>query len=241
MAYRRYGKRKFRGRRKRWGRRRSSRRVARRTRFRRRRRMPLAGRKNKEIVKLRYTNVESQLIGSVPGLGAEMCTYRMNSIYDPNCTGVGGYCPGYSDYVGKYEKYKVVKSVITRSFLPVYNAQAVTPMACVMSLDNDSTGIAGTGKWYDYRSVPHHKSKVMNVNVYKDKPTSVMSQVYTDKGFWDSNLDNRISSFGSNPVTQCYSHCTVWDAALAGVNPPCICITTIDYYVLFSNPTDIAM
>lgn len=62
--------------------------------------------------------------------------FRVNSVYDPDFTGVGGSVVGYSQLSAMYGRYRVLSAIAEVTFL---NTSATTPLTCFIAVNPVTT------------------------------------------------------------------------------------------------------
>lgn len=199
----------------------------------------LTGFPNSKLVKLRYVeHFTLDYVASIPEY-----RFRANSIFDPNYTGTGHQPMGRDQWAELYQRYIVVGSKATVSYVPVAATNQV-PAYFGMKVMTDPATIASTYTTVDevLEDKKTGRYVVLGGNLLppsmNPRNASVTRRFSAKKTFALTNpLDDPDigASMSANPVRVAYY--TVWQASIAGNDPPeqnyKICI---DYVVLVREP-----
>lgn len=90
----------------------------------------------KMYTKLKYNEAVTISAAAVAGF-ATGYQYRLNSLYDPNLSGVGHQPRGYDELMAIFEKYTVVNAKITATFIQ----DTTVPSVCGIRLADGTTSI----------------------------------------------------------------------------------------------------
>lgn len=189
------------------------------------------------IVKMRYN--DRHLIDADNTGAASAYTYRCNSIFDPNFTGVGHQPLGHDQWQTFYTQYMVIgskMSVIFRSstnsttnnLIGVYPATSSTALT-------DPTAIIeqGLGRYSNLQMITNGNTKTITMSWSAKKWFNTVDL--------RDNWDDYGANFGANPVEEAFYH--IWTALgiAGGVDPPATDVyVTIDYIVLLADPKTLA-
>lgn len=188
------------------------------------------------ISKLRY--VENYLFTSTAG-SVNINNFRMNSIADPDQTGVG-HQPMYHDiFALLYRRYRVLGSKLTVTWVPVNDVSA----AGISSSSGPYwVGINGTEATASVSAVTSTRAEmndsITNVMGPRNGPDGVVTQVWTYDPERDLGIvaaDDTVSAvFGSSPNFIYYAQ--VWFADQTGATSSAYAKVDIEYTVEFYQP-----
>lgn len=192
---------------------------------------------NSRLVKMRYcTHVNLD-----PGAGTlATYTFRANSVYDPDFSGVGHQAIGFDQWSLFYGEFVVIGSKISVLYNKVGN-DGVNQIVGI-SLNNDSTTI-GT----DYTTMIERgqcKWKLMQPTNNGQNDHKIRKGFSAKKWFNIKDIKDNTPRIGhdasGNPVQSAFF--TVFANALDQASDPSVAnyLVTIDYLVLCSNPLQIA-
>lgn len=162
--------------------------------------------------------------------------FAANSIFDPDMTGVGHQPLGHDQWAVFYNHYFVIGSKITIQVTGPADA-ASAPMVFCIILD-DSGGSFTTIPQMIEQGGSHYV--VSNGDMEQYKPARVRSSFSAKKFFNVTNVNDNYSrlgaAFGANPADLAYFQFT--SATLDGLISlqTRLCIVTIEYLVLMSEP-----
>jgi len=205
-----------------------------------RRHLPLDDQKLKRIVKLRYTTSELVTGGAV-GSMVPLRTFRANSIYDPDATGVGNSVADYARWASLYDHYTVLGSKITYTICR--NEGDINAMVFLTKVDDDGTGFTVGDQYYKWNSDRQVKMKTFNLTAYTSQAQFSFSRKFSARRFFDlknpADVDSVTASMGANPSDQAYFCAAVQMANLTSATPTSfVLVTQIDYIVRFGEPKD---
>ena len=132
-------------------------------------------------------------------------SFRANSIFDPDSSGVGTTATCYSDLSAKYNNYIVHSSKI-RWHVSVSQAGAdLGPLVMCTCLDDDATTFLATGSWATQMSDPRCKAQRVTRNAKEKTGSGVITSRYNAKKFF-LDVDNEVhgARFGYNPTVQAF-------------------------------------
>lgn len=172
------------------------------------------------------------LAEAAAGAGA-IYTFRLNSIYDPDYTGVGTSAVGYSARALFFGKYKVLRA---RFCLRVFGSSGGNCVVGVMYGGN-TTFASNPLLW---AVEPNSTSRLLQGNtgtqhsvVQFDREVNIHKVLGITKKQFDIDLDYQ-SSFGSNPQLQAYA--TIWLYGQSAVSQSIVFDVRISYDTEFSQP-----
>lgn len=190
---------------------------------------------------MRYSDIIPIAASNLPA--ATVYSFRANSIYDPDLTGVG-HQPRYHDqWSNFYERYMVVGSNITVKFLKDGDAGVYTYESLYIELnDQGSSTVAYATNPYTAFETNLTKKRIMTnredrplalKHFYKSKPFFNLTNL---KDHWD-HLGGQMGNFGtgSNPDKGAYFHVGTREMT-GGTTIAKIISVVIDYVVLFRDP-----
>lgn len=212
-----------------------SRRSARATGWRRvNRSLPLAGRPKNKIIKLRYATIVG--LNAATGAAAGH-SFRANSIYDPDNTGIGHQPLGHDQWALFYNHYRVLGAKITINFA---SSGAGHSMVAGCFLDDDASGPTP----FDNEGIIEKGGKYRVMDDAGGPGNRTIVCKYSAKKFHNaSNVKDRDdlkAAFGSNPSEMAYF--VLWAQALnTAVDPGVVyCNVKIDYIVSLEEAKDLA-
>ncbi len=172
------------------------------------------------------------LTEAAAGAGA-FNTFRMNSIYDPDFTGVGSSAVGYSTKALFYGRYKVLRARFSVRF---WGSTGGNALVGVM-FGGNTTFAANPLLW---AVEPNSHSKMLQGNtgtthavVSFDMTIPIHKVVGITKRQFDIDLDYQ-SSFGSNPQLQAYA--TIWVYGQSAVAQTVVYDVRASFDTEFSQP-----
>lgn len=191
----------------------------------------------KFYTKLRYNEAHTFAAGSTPNF-ASSYKMRLNSLYDPNLTGLGHQPRGFDELMSIYEKYTVVAAKITVCYIGDTTVPSVVGLRLV---DGNEAAIAdkkvaienGDSKWNYMTTANGGNNKiVLSKNVNIKKYFNQKNIVGTDKFTLDSNenpaLDDAvIGEIWVAPISASDTH----GRTLVDIN--------IEYTAVFTEPKDL--
>jgi len=200
----------------------------------------VADQKLKRIVKLRFATSELVTAGAA-GLMVPLRTFRANSIYDPDATGIGTTVDDYTRWASLYDHYTVLGSKITYTISR--NSGDINGMVFLTKLDDDGTAFNVAQTYYKWHSDRTVKMKTFNLTAYTSAAQFKFSRKFSAKRFFDvknpGDVDSLTAAVAGNPVDQAYFAAAVQMANLTDATPASFTLqTTIDYIVQFGEPKD---
>lgn len=186
-----------------------------------------------KIANLRY--VENVSITSTLG-AIQRYSFRANSIFDPNFTGIGHQPMGRDIWAQLYNNYVVLGSKITAKFTTTTSAGQNAAVG-VMLDDNASLSYS------DYSGYVEARKGSNRMMIGREaKPITVVSK-FSAKRFFNvvdvkDNIDDLGAVIGNNPNNGAFFN--VYYQDLTGSTSTINVSVCIDYIVSFSEPHDIA-
>lgn len=185
---------------------------------------------NKIITKMRY--VEEVIIATTLGtVGRNV--WSMNSIFDPNRTGVG-HQPLYRDqWAAIYNHYRVLGSSLTARYTPLTGGNTIGPWIVGISGEDDATGstipetlMEQSNSTWAVLGRDTGGNDIMELTATYSPETKLGKE---------SSEDGVGAAVGSNPVEEYFTHTWVVDAN--GASQSVIIVVEINYTVEFSELT----
>lgn len=193
--------------------------------------------RNSKLVKLRYyTDVQLQPAGS--GQTHKDHIFRLNSLYDPDYTGVGSQPYGTDQWANFYTYYVVEAAKIQVLF--TRTETGAVPMVCGIHVDKDTdlvSTVKGKMEQQGFRNI-----RTLAIN--SREKTSVCEYVNMKKFFKIRDLANHTkTAFTANPGYECFAH--VFSQVADGAETPTTYgkITAqvhITYYCRLLDPIEVA-
>lgn len=126
-------------------------------------------------------------------------SFRANSVYDPDSTGVGHQPSYYDQCAAIYNHYRVINSRAKASFV---NNGATATIACTVGIKLDDDGDVNTVLSSLLEEQVHLDHTIMRLQSLDSVPTSSMR--YAESEFFGAKVPDTMSVFGSNPTEQAY-------------------------------------
>jgi len=172
------------------------------------------------ICKMKYSDTFQLTSG-----GGSLYRFNLNSIFDPNRTGVGHQPYGHDQYDRIYNHYKVNYSTIVLT--PVINGEGM--FGCTIT--DDPTINVG---FDTVKEIKNTNMKAMGANGVPDKVT----QYYNKNQVYTPASDGIGANFGANPSEQAFFH--VWFTAKDSTSTPTLILNvSIAYNVTMSELKDL--
>lgn len=163
-----------------------------------------------------------------PTLGAAtVYQFRLNSLFDPDLTGVGTQPVGFDQYAALYEKYRVYEASYK---LMVNNSNGTRPViAGVMACDQDTATTDldrlvqnGQAQW----TLMGPAGSSTDTVAFKGTVDIAAAQGVTKQAFWDDDLNEAVMT--ANPVEAYVLNCFLADANISDPGG-CNCFIEIRY------------
>lgn len=199
-------------------------------------RLGLVGFPNNRVVKMRYADTE--LLTSTSGSLA-VSTWRANSIFDPDFTGIGTQPLGYDQWAQFYNHYIVIGSKISCEVSWVSSGASAGPCVVGIILDDDGNLIPT-----DYLAIMEQgKSISMHINPSSANASRAINSSYSAKKFNNitdikDNRDSLGASFGANPTDPAFFHLFAQSADLGSTNAIRFTLL-IDFIVILGEPKEL--
>lgn len=167
-------------------------------------------------------------------------SFRANSPYDPDATGIGVSAFKWTQYTSIYERYCVVKSKIRVTIIGE-NVQDVAnpdyPGVITLYLGNDLTGLS----WQNYIAQGRGTYSITSGHPAANKK-NVLKATFNAKKFFNvkdikDHYEDLGASVTANPSRDAFF--ILNQSTMVPLNNPKAvnCLVVIDYYVIFSEPT----
>lgn len=215
--------------------RRSSTRRSRRSRSRKIARLPINRFKRINVVKLRYDWSAVVAESGTSGGQTKLNSFRTNSVYDPDYTGVGASVQNFTEWAAKYNNYEVLSSKITYTLVP--NGANMLGAVFLTKIDDDDSSFTTARNYNLWASDPNVKMKMFSLSA--DTPFFKFSRKWSHRRQFSGAMAyfNGASTSG-NPNTSSFFNAAVQMANLTAVTPTFTMHVQIDYLVKFTNPKD---
>lgn len=186
------------------------------------------------FVKLRYTDLRQ---ASLAGAAQDVRQWRINNIYDPDLTGVGGQPYYFDQYINMYQHYKVYGMKLEWRFTCVNSASGYQPIIVAVP-------IYGSTFWgTDYITAMEKKGAVWRTPVSGQNSVTIKKYYSCADivGLTKKDYATNLAFQGENAATppaagnQCYLNLIVQNTdALASCSFSSV--VRLTYYVRFSAP-----
>jgi len=163
---------------------------------------PLKGLPSSMLAKVRFAD----FYGFTSAAGYQTQTFRLNSIYDPDVTGVGGQPSFYNTLAGLYESYIVEKATVSL-FIIQNDAQESEQLGLVPHVPGESIIAGMTASQQIPTEMPGCKWIILPPAVSgATRPTGTLTASYDLRALKGGPLDPSSdgSMFGSNPTAAYY-------------------------------------
>jgi len=175
-----------------------------------------------------------------PSLGGGVSGYsfRLNSVFDPDYTGIGHQPRGFDQFAALYSEYVVLSSKI--KIIPTLNSGTANPVTVGIAVDPDSSIQTNI---YDY--VEFGKGRYITIaGPSQGQKENVLTMSYSSRKYWNQspyNNEDQRALMTANPSNVTYGH--IWAAGTEGsYDPANIYIQVeISYLVSFTDPKYVAI
>lgn len=185
---------------------------------------------------LRGVVTYNTVVGKAPAAGAvDVQVFRMNSVYDPDFTGIGSSIPAYSQLSAMYGRYRVLACKITVSFV---NTSAATPLTCFVACTPATTVGVSMPQIMGQRHV-----WAKSIGSYNSQPLTHVVNASVGKVYGVPELqvlteDDFAAVVGTNPNNGVYAHIGLY--ANGPVGATANLHVRIEYDVVWSLPLELA-
>jgi len=181
---------------------------------------------------LRYTDYVTFDAGA--GL-ASTRVYSVNSLFDPDVTGVGHQPRGFDQIIAMYNYYRVTSAKI---FVDAVGGPTATGQPCILTLSASRDAAPYSASIYDYTEQPNVTYEMMSGDASAKVKLSLSADPSKMIGS-DADQLFLIGTSAASPNTQVYFHVSQLSSDLSAENPgPISLIVTIVYDVEFTAPID---
>ena len=144
---------------------------------------------DRSLVKMRYA--DNYEMNSVGGISSQI--WRVNSIFDPDSTGVGHQPYSHDQWAALYNEYNVHGVKVD---LRLTNNSSTVPMDCVFYFNNNGTAI---GKMSTAKEKPYSSHRLLGVSTGNN--TATISRYVNLKKLYGNGLQttNFRTVFGTSP------------------------------------------
>lgn len=200
-----------------------------------RRSLPTNGMPQSYLCKHKYN---TQIQQNPDALGVPVSWYfSMNSMFDPDRTGVGHQPMGFDQVAAFYENYRVVGCKIkVTPHIAVNDANATAYYALSLTED-DITTFINTNDWLEQDSTNRAKLISGNTAQAGGQNNNFQMAFFSDKKWFkgeNSAKTRRIAAVGANPLDQVYARITT--ASATGEDAPLITfLVEMEYITLYTR------
>jgi len=191
------------------------------------------------IVKLNYFD---QLNLSPNSGSVQQCTFRANSIYDPNSTGTG-HQPLFHDQLQElYNNYVVLGSKITATFWSEDVSTAYGAYACIKVTDDFNISSSAL-PYAELEGGKLVKWKMFRANASASNSMLTLTQTYSTKRFFGvkdvkDSKDSFGAPLGNNPTNGAFFNIWVQHPDMSTTLPTIHCAVKITFIAQVSEPKD---
>jgi hypothetical protein len=149
------------------------------------------------------------IIGLTPGAGAAIANvFRLNSVFDPDFTGVGTSAVGYTQLAALYGRYRVLSAKISVEFI---NTTAAVPLTCFIVVNPVTTVGVGIAQILAQRYVWTRGVSAItgSATVFHTAEADVHA-IYGVPRQQVRNEDDFAAVAGANPNNGVYAHVGVY-------------------------------
>jgi hypothetical protein len=149
------------------------------------------------------------IIGLTPGAGAAVANvFRLNSVYDPDFTGVGTSAVGYTQLAALYGRYRVLSAKISVEFI---NTTAAVPLTCFLVVNPVTTVGVGIAQILAQRFVwTRGVSAITGSATVFHTAAADVHTIYGVPRTQVRNEDDFAAVAGANPNNGVYAHVGVY-------------------------------
>jgi len=202
------------------------------------RRAPIGGFPQAKYVRLRY--VEHVTMDP----GADLLvrySFRANSLYDPNHTGVGHQPAGFDEWMERYNHYTVLGSKMTAQFINPGETHLTPGYAGIILTANETDASSFTSIDNLLESRLSTKFRPAGLVLGNTNSTTILKSMFSAKKFFHISKATMVGNTaysgtsGSDPTEGAYF--SLCYASINGNNPEQITVrVSIDYYAVFTEP-----
>ncbi len=183
-------------------------------------------------VKMKYSDVITVDTGAVAGQ-----VYSINSLFDPDTTGVGHQPLGYDQWSNLYGKYEVLGCAMKLSLISNGNNR----FGIILYPSNSATAVSDTATAKEQRYAIHRYAASTTASMDTHINTYMSVKKLEARNTSSINFRGTTGNigFGSSPTIQKYWHILVY--ALDGLGPVnCFIDVNLKYYCKLHDPISIA-
>lgn len=188
------------------------------------------------FTKLHYQDWYNVASGGVTGVNDQVM--RGNSPYDPDLSGIGRGCNGYTELAAIYQNYRVYAAKISVQFKAITDVTATGDYVAMIFIDRSTTAYTMSNV-ISRQGNPFNVTKMVNRYANGDTPTTLKAYRKTKHIFGESEIDDDAysSSVSSNPVNSWYFHVIAarGDQSSISAAPGVQMLIRITYYVRFER------
>jgi len=202
------------------------------------RRAPIGGFPMAKYCRLRY--VEHVTLD--PGVDLmQRYSFRANSLFDPNHTGIGHQPAGFDEWMARYNHYTVLGSKCTAQFINPGETHLTPGYAGIILTADETDASSFTSIDNLLESRLSTKFRPAGLVLGNTNSTTILKSTFSAKKFFHISKATMIGNTnysgtsGTNPTEGAYF--SLCYASINGNNPETITIrVTIDYYAVFTEP-----
>jgi len=190
---------------------------------------------NEARVRLTYGDVWDFAGGANP---FKVNTFRINSLFDPDNTGVGGTPSGFATWcsdTGLYNRYEVESVKVTADFM---NTHATQICICGMYPYGDLAPAASTGVGFQQKALElGYPMAVLNAAPYERSTATIsLNMAMRDFNGPENAHDSSNSAlYNANPANPVFLDVFLVNADGATIGPTCRVVVRVEYTIRFSQ------
>lgn len=189
----------------------------------------------KKIVKLTYCQTNS--IVSSTGLLARN-VYRLNSLFDPDQTGIGHQPFGFDQWANLYDVYTVLGAKITVTFSN--RTTGTVPTLCGIIIDRDTT-LSDTDCHSYIEKTRGQGWTTLPINTNTQRTLTSYYSTKKTFGITDVMDDHQFSAgFAASPANGAFASVVVQASDLSATTGTVDCLVRIEYVVALTSPKDLS-
>lgn len=202
-------------------------------------RLPITGFPSKKMVRLRYA---SEIELDATNAATDLYQYRLNSVYDPNYTGLGVQPTGTDEWFNVYNKCTVVGAkVVVRCMGPASQSNGI-PGYWGIHISSDPADVGSNTTANELLMLGTPIAHFGPVNMGARFKNQLVRKWSAKKHFGKKDIideDNYSHLHNSNPAEPAFV--TVWAHRLGSTDPgACFFMLTIDYICVFHDKKKLA-
>lgn len=188
------------------------------------------------FTKLHFQDWYNVASGGITGLNDQVM--RGNSPYDPDFTGVGRGCNGYTELASIYNYYRVYASKISVQFKSIVDTTATGDFVALLFADRSSSTYT-MANVTSRQGNPFNVTRLVNRYANGDTPTTLKQYRKTKHIYGESEIDDDAyaSTVSSSPANSWFWHVIAarGDQSAISAAPGVQMLIRITYYVRFER------